>query len=317
MTIVTLLHIVAYCLVYLLLSKLLKVSILDIFIASRIKAEQTISGISVTFKNHNERSFRVQTVKEKNSSILFYILMKTKQLLVNLGWTGYATPELLIIAVILLAATISTLASVFIHSIILRFCLCIVLIVWIFTLLYVASQSNAMRRQKAFMQAEDIICQNLEKTFKLTVENNIKSFDELVKPTFIAYINNYQIYKSNNIALDLLNMEFGRQATDLCDKAKLLETKGGEGIRDTFKNNILRNESVRKQLNIEQDSYNEQMRGFALACGLAVGFIIILLSFEAMRIFFKTTYGQALIVSIVAYTAKMCFRIQQIHSKTY
>lgn len=168
----------------------------------------------------------------------------------------------------------------------------------IFTIIRMGSSSFKDRRERAIMDAIDIIVSDIDAGIEVAIRQYIDVFDKSVRDEFLTFINNVDHNMSFGEAMDILNISLGTTFTDFAEKAKVYEVEERDGTKEMFAETVEVN-SIKRDLKFKQDSkFAEFKLTFYVSLCLVGGFFIMtVVAQETVRFFFfGTLVGKMLIL---------------------
>ena len=268
----------------------------------------------------NQRELQIQTTEEKRKSFRYKFYVFASRVIGDLGLdTSYVTPELLFIWTSIGTLFAILLLSKIITNTIIKVMLFIIIQVWIYAIMYLLGRRRSTKRNKALMDAEDLICQNISEIPAFTIRYVTPKVDKIIRQPFEKFVASY--FASNQSfdeALMELNMSLGSRFDDLCTILLKLHNEGRPGMIDAFKDNIERN-ALARELNIEKEAeQSRQIKEFLACMGLLVGtFFYTYFAFEAIANFYSSLFGQVVILLYLSITVAVLCRVQLIQSQDY
>ena len=268
----------------------------------------------------NQKELQIQTTEERLKSPRYKFYVFATRVIGDLGLDPTnVTPELLFIWSSIGTLFAIVLLSDIITNTFIKILLFVVIQVWIYAIMYLMGRRRSTKRNKALMDAEDLICQNITNIPAFTIRDITPKVNKIIRQPFEKFVASY--FASNQSfddALMELNMALGPRFDDLCVLLLKLHNEGRAGMIDAFKDNIERN-ALARELNIEKEAeQSRQIKEFLACMGLLVAtFFYTYFAFEAIANFYSSLVGQIIVLMYLSITVAVLCRVQLIQSQDY
>lgn len=268
----------------------------------------------------NQKALQIQTTEEKRKSFRYKFYVFASRVIGDLGWDPAAiTPELLFIWTTIATLFLILLFSSIISNTLIKVMLFVTIQAWIYAIMYLLGRRRSIKRNRAIMDAEDLICQNITEIPAFTLRDVTPKVDKIIRQPFEKFVASY--FASNQSfdeALLELNMAIGPRFNDLYTILLSLHNEGRPGMIDAFKDNIERN-ALARELNIEKEAEQaKQIKEFLICMGLLVAtFFYTYFAFAAIAKFYSSLMGQVVILLYLSITVIVLCRVQYLQSQDY
>lgn len=166
-------------------------------------------------------------------------------------------------------------------------------------IMYTKSNIAHDMRIDAIMDAENIICNNIESGVKVAIRNNINAMPESIKEDFKDFIDNLD-FKNLHIknALMELNDRLGSVTDDFILSCISFETEQEKGSAGIFKDIVEMNNKRKEARNDMKHQFEELVTEFTIGSIMIIAFLVgIIVMFDILKHFyFRTIIGQFLLI---------------------
>ena len=297
----TLLLVLTVVMVYMLLSDILGVRLVDLAVFIKNLIASGTKKSAAWYQARNMRKFKAFTYEEKKKSLSYKMHKFISSIIVGLGWNpAKFTVEFVMITVGLITFAITVLCSLIFTTFITRLIFFILITVGLIAILYLFSRKRSRLRKYYLVETENLLCQGMTNDFDSVVEKNINRIHPLVRKPFTNYLDARNINTPFIDALNDLHEELGSSFDNFFTKVELLNTTGSDGILACFNANIKDNnmktiKNMNKEARMAEEIFTYKI---ILVLDLAV-FLYATISYETTRSFFLTNIGQILLLFFV------------------
>lgn len=168
----------------------------------------------------------------------------------------------------------------------------------VFTLVRMRASSYKDRRERAIMDAIDIIVSDIDAGIEVAIRQYIDVFDKSIRNELLTFINNIDHNMSFRDAMTILNNSLGSTFTDFAEKAKVYEIEEREGTKEMFTETVEIN-SIKRDLKFKQDSkFAEFKLTFYISVCLVGGFFLmsVLAQPFVQWFYFQSLFGKILLL---------------------
>lgn len=251
----------------------------------------TYIGRKVRSSEQNyHRNVEIGQFKKSSKRVKFYQLLN--DLTIDLGLkTKGTTPYELLFFILAFSAILTMMASLIVFSsLLIGFFAYPIVVVGVICTLYTKGNIAHENRINATIEAENIICNNIESGVKVAVRNSITSFPKEVQPEFQDFL--HELDDSTFITTALLNLndKLGSAADKFISKCIKFELYEEHGTAGTFKD-IVEMNTYKTQTRIKMARAFEQvMTEFKICAGMIIVFLVgVMAVYPFVRNFYLTT----------------------------
>lgn len=266
------------------------------------KTAKKLSSRSLTYigrkvkeseKNYH-RNCEIGQYKKSGNRVKLYQLLNDLTIDLGLKIKG-TTPYELLFFILAFSAILTMFASLIVFSnIFLGFIAYPLVCIAVTCALYTKGNIAHENRINAVIEAENIICNNIESGVRVAVRNSINSFPKEVQSEFKDFL--HELDDSTFITTALLNLndKLGSIADKFISKCIKFELYEEHGTAGTFKD-IVEMNTYKTQTRLRMArSFEQVMNEFKMASFLIIGFLagVIIIYPVVRNFYFSTSLGQ-------------------------
>lgn len=260
-----------------------------------------------TSESDYRRNCEIGQYKKTGLRVKFYNLLN--DLTIDLGLkTKGTSPYELFFFILAFSAMITMLASlIMFSSLFMGFVSYPFVVVAVICALYTKGNIAHENRINAVIEAENIICNNIEKGVRVAVRNSLSSFPKEVQPEFQDFLHELEDSTFITTALLNLNDKLGSVADKFISKCIKFELYEEHGTAGTFKD-IVEMNTYKTQTRIRMArSFEQVMTEFKVCAGMILIFLVgVMAIYPYVRnLYFTTGLGQfVLLIDFLLFIAE-------------
>lgn len=285
------------CFVYVVIF-MLNINVMDL-IAKLSKGALRLSGKFVKSREDRfSREYKIGIIDKKKRKYKIYKFFD--ELTIDLGLKQQGvSPYELIFLLTLLSLFLSTILSVVIFgNVILAFFSFPIVMAAVVCGFYTKANIAHDARIEAVIEAENIVCNNIQSGVKIAVQNSFDSIPRMVQNEFKDFLNDLTDMMYISTALLKLGNSLGSVSDDFIQKCIKFETAEEHGTAGIFQDLVEMN-NIRTQLRIKMKRAFEQVvNEFVIGAAIIVVFLVgVMAIYPVVRNFYlKNAIGQIILM---------------------
>lgn len=245
------------------------------------------------------RDIEIGKLTEKRKTVKLYRFLSELIIDLDMRDSGVTPYELLALISITVTIITTVICKLLFGSFLMTIILTPIVIVGTFCIMYTKANVAHDARIEAVIEAENILCNNIQVGVLVAVRENLNVLPKIVRPDFKAFVDNME-HKNYHIktALLELNARLGSVADDFIKKCIVFEMEEEHGIAGMFMD-IIEINNVNMKARVQMKRHFEEVKTEFImgACMIFVFLGGVLAIYPTVRDFYFTTFiGQLILI---------------------